>query len=79
MPNDKPKRPSFIWDYGKCYDLEMYDPRLAGFEFALVETGIRGGRIALIKAPVNASTPSPLLGVEYQQNNETPVRGQAGL
>jgi hypothetical protein len=39
--------PSKILTYGKVYDFgELWDdPRLEGFEFAVVETGIRGARM----------------------------------
>jgi hypothetical protein len=38
---------SKILTYGKLYDFgELWDdPRLAGFEFAVVDSGIRGARV----------------------------------
>jgi hypothetical protein len=38
---------SKVWDWGKRYDIgEMYGvPALVGHEFALVSSGIRGGRV----------------------------------
>jgi hypothetical protein len=41
MPESK------VWDWGKRYDVgELYGiPALVGHEFALVSSGIRGGRV----------------------------------
>jgi hypothetical protein len=66
MPDSKSK--AFILDWRKPYNFAMYDPRLEGFEFAVVDKGVHGARVALIRAPLNASTPSPMPGVEYGSN-----------
>lgn len=42
-----------VLDWGKCYSLaDLYDDaRLAGFEVAIVESGIRGARMNLVTSP----------------------------
>jgi hypothetical protein len=60
---------SKILTYGKVYDFgELWDdPRLEGFEFAVVDTGIRGARLNYHPKTVDSERSD---GVEYQREQD---------